>query len=78
MNRVGAIVSLEKANRLSTFIVRERMFNGIVPELFTNTLTVASVDNIDILQPHAMVSTTDATRSWHGMSVQNHMHAALT
>ena len=69
MNRVGAIASSEKANRLSTSVC-ERMRSGIAPELFTNTLTAASVDNIDILQPHAMVSSTDATRSWHRTSVQ--------
>ena len=34
------------------------------------TLSIVSVDNIDILQPHAFVSYTDASRSWHGTSVQ--------
>lgn len=29
-----------------------------------------SIDNIDILQSHAFVSSTDGTRSWHGTSVQ--------
>ena len=31
---------------------------------------VVSIDNVDILQPHSFVSNTDATRSWHGTSVQ--------
>ena len=33
-------------------------------------LTVISVDNVDILQSHAVVSALDAIRSWHGTSVQ--------
>ena len=60
----------ETVKRLSTHIVHERISRGILPELRINTLTVVSVDNIDILQPHALVSATDATRSWHGTSVQ--------
>ena len=45
--------------------------NAFFKELLKeNTLTVVSIDNIDILQTHAMVSSMDATRSWHGTSVQ--------
>lgn len=33
-------------------------------------LTVVSIDNINILQPHAVVSSLDKTRSWHGASYQ--------
>ncbi len=50
--------------------MRQRIFTGIEPELRANTLTIVSVDNIDILQTHAMVSSLDATRSWHGIPVQ--------
>ncbi len=69
-NRIGAVASLDTSSRLSTMVVHERLIRGPERELFPNTLTVASVDNIDILQPYAMVSSTDATRSWHGTSVQ--------
>ena len=70
LNRVGACASLETAKRLSTLVVHNLIGRGILPELVQNTLTVVSIDNIDTLQPHSMVSTTDATRSWHGTSVQ--------
>ena len=70
MNRVEAVASLNTANRLSTLVASQRVSRGIIPELHLNTLTIASVDNIDILQPHSLVSCTDATRSWHGTSVQ--------
>ena len=33
-------------------------------------LTVVTIDNVDILQSNTVVSTLDATRSWHGTSVQ--------
>ena len=33
-------------------------------------LSVVSIDNVDILQSHATVSSLDTTRSWHGRSVQ--------
>ena len=70
LNRLGACASLETAKRLSTMVVHERICRGIVPELTSNTLTLITIDNIDIQQSHAMVSALDATRSWHGTSIQ--------
>lgn len=70
MNQLGAVASLDTANRLSTLVASKRISRGIIPELYLNTFTIASVDNIDILQSHVIVSSTDATRSWHGTSVQ--------
>ena len=69
-NRIGAAAALDTSNRLATHVVQQRILQGIEPELTENTLTVVSKDNIDILQTHAMVSSMDATRSWHGTSVQ--------
>ena len=70
LNRVGAVASFDTCNRLATRVVQQQILRGIKPELSPNTLTVVSIDNIDILQSHAMVSSVDATRSWHGTSVQ--------
>ena len=70
INRVGVAASLDTANRLCTDMVIKRQQKGIVRELNPKALAIASIDNIDILQPHATVSTTDAIRSWHGTSVQ--------
>lgn len=70
MNRVGAVASIDTASRLATSVVSARISRGVKRELVPNTLTVVSIDNIDILQVHAMVSSTDATRSWHGVSTQ--------
>ncbi len=70
MNRIGAVASLDTSNRLATHVVQTRLVKGIKPSLIPNALTIVSVDNIDILQPHAVVSSLDATRSWHGTSMQ--------
>ena len=70
LNRVGAVASLETNRRLATLVVQERMSNGIIAEIHPKSLSVVSIDNIDILQSHAFVSSTDRTRSWHGTSVQ--------
>ncbi len=70
MNRIGAVASLDTSNRLATHVVQTRLVKGIKPSLIPNALTIVSVDNIDILQPHAVVSSLDATRSWHGTSIQ--------
>ena len=46
------------------------MAECVLPHINEKAPSIVSVDNIDILQPHAFVSCTDATRSWHGTSVQ--------
>ena len=43
---------------------------GIQFELHHNIFTITSVDNIDVLQRHSMVSCTQSKRSWHGTSIQ--------
>ena len=70
LNRVGAVASLETNRRLATLVVQQRMSKGIIAEIHPKLLSVVSIDNIDILQSHAFVSSTDRTRSWHGTSVQ--------
>ena len=70
VNRLGAVASVDTTNRIATQAVQLRRSQGILPALASHTLTVVSIDNIDILQPHAFLSTTDATRSWHGTSIQ--------
>ena len=48
----------------------KQITEGIHPELQPRMLSIVSVDNIDILQPYAFVSSLDSSRSWHGTSVQ--------
>ncbi len=70
LNRLGAVASIDTANRLATHIVQTRLSRGIKPDLQPQKFTAVSIDNIDILQSHGFVSCQDATRSWHGTSVQ--------
>ena len=48
----------------------ERTIEGIKPSMQFGVLTVVSVDIVDILQSNAVVLALDATRNWHGTSVQ--------
>ena len=70
LNRVGAIASIDTHQRLATQVVEERISQGVISHINKEALSIVSVDNIDILQPHAFVSCMDATRSWHEISVQ--------
>lgn len=70
LNRLGIAISLDTYNRISTDIATERIRRGILSELVPSTLTVVSIDNIDILQRHAAVATSVKNRSWHGTTVQ--------
>ena len=70
LNRVGAVASLDTANRLATYIVDKRITEGIHPELQPHMHSIVSVDIIDILQSYAFVSSLDSSISWHGTSVQ--------
>ena len=70
LNRLGLIASLDTVNRVATHVVQRRISNGIECDLKPQKLAAVSIDNIDILQPYGFVSCQDATRSWHGTSVQ--------
>ena len=64
------MASIETANRLAVKVVEDKLKRGITSYLAQDKFTVVTVDNVDILQPYAFVSTLNATRSWHGTSVQ--------
>lgn len=70
LNRIGAVASLDTHDRVVTCAVKDRIAKGIGFELQPQTFTVTSIDNIDIMQRHAMVSSTESKRSWHGTSIQ--------
>ena len=70
LNRVGAVACTDTCNRLATQVVKQRIKEGIKGSVNQGVFSIASVDNIDILQPFATVSALDATRSWHGTSIQ--------
>lgn len=67
LNQLGAAASVEIANRLATHVVETRLATGVKA---SNVLTTVSIDNMDILQPYGFVSCLNASRSWHGTSVQ--------
>ena len=73
-NLLGTVASVDTTNRIATQAVQLRMSQGILPAVTSHTLTVVSIDNLDPLQPHAFVSTTFSTRSWHGTSIQLSYH----
>ena len=65
MNRVGEVASIDTTSRLATSVVCARISRGIKEELVANALTVVSIDNVDVLlHVHAMVYSTDTSRSW--------------
>lgn len=69
-NRVGAVACTDTCHRVATQVVQRRIREGIKMSVQREMFSIASIDNIDILQPFAVVSALDATRSWHGVSVQ--------
>ena len=69
-NRFGMVSSLDTNNHIATCIVQKRTTEGIKPSIQFGMLTVISVDNGNVLQSNAVVLALDATRSWHGTSVQ--------
>jgi hypothetical protein len=70
LNRVGACASMDTLMRVLTSVAESRIERGISSCLVPNALSFISIDNIDILQPWAMVSSLTPGRSWHGTSVQ--------
>ena len=70
LNRLGAAACLDTVNRLATQVVEKRVSSGALSDLVPQPFAAVSIDNIDILQPFGFVSCQDATRSWHGTSVQ--------
>lgn len=68
-NRIGACVSLDTHNRIANEVAAIRLNRGIIPYLTPNTLSIITIDNVDILQPYAMISALKS-HGWHGTSIQ--------
>ena len=64
-NRVGACASIDTLQRIQTLVAAKRIKKGPSSYLNHKTLSIVSIDNIDILQPWVMVSSLHANRSWH-------------
>ena len=60
-NKLGIVASLDTSSRLGTHVVEKRIVEGIRPSL---QFGIATIDNVDILQSHAVVSSLDATRNF--------------
>ena len=60
-NCIGTAASIDTTSQLATQVSKKRIAHGIKPKLTLKTVTAVSIDNLDILQPHAFVSSTDAS-----------------
>ncbi len=70
LNRLGVICSNDTQDRVVTEIAEYERNRQISESLTPNVLTVASVDDVDILKPHAAVYCGDQGRSFHGTTIQ--------
>ena len=70
LNRIGAVVSVDTVNRIAVKVVKNKMEKGVGGYLVEGKVTIASIDNVDVLEPYAFACALDDTRSWHGTSVQ--------
>ena len=58
LNRFGAAVSINTHEQIPTFVANQRILTGVQKELMPSTLSIVSINNINILLPHSMVSST--------------------
>ena len=70
LNRMGAVASLDTLKRVILSVSQDRRDQGIQTLLVPQKLTVASVDNVDFLQSHAVVYSGSQHRSCHFTSLQ--------
>ena len=61
LNQIVAVASLDMHNCMATWVVTHLINKRIHDDLVPNTLTIVSIDNIDISQHHAMVSSDQLT-----------------
>ena len=69
-NRLGIVCSTDTHDRVVMEIAENERSKQISESLISNVFTVTSVDNIDILKPHAAVYCGDQERSYHGTTIQ--------
>ena len=69
-NRLGIVCSTDTHDRVVMEIAENERSKQISESLIPNVFTVTSVDNIDILKPHAAVYCGDQGRSYHGTTIQ--------
>ena len=70
LNRLGCVSSPDTHDRYVTSIAELNRQTSIWDHIPSDTFTVASVDNFDMLQSYAAVFCGDQKRSYHGTTVQ--------
>ena len=70
LNRIGAVCSVDTLKCVIQYNSQERKAQGIKHLLFDTVLTIATVDNVDYLQSHAVVYAGNQHRSYHATRIQ--------
>ena len=76
-NNLGLACSEDTLARFWQQQFDSRQKSGITSTLTPNSLTIISIDNIDVLSPYAAVRA-DVPRSWHGTSVMAQQPKPIT
>lgn len=78
LNQSGFCTSEDTLDRFLETIKQLRQQSGLLSTLESNTFTIVSVDNIDVLASSAAVTSQGLGRSWHGTSVMAQQPKPLT
>ena len=70
LNRLGVTSSPDTHDRFITEVATMQRNKSLWDDLMANTLTLATVDNYDVLQSHAAVYCGDQQRSTHAVTLQ--------
>ena len=70
LNRLGCISSPDTHDRFVTYHAEAQKQQQLWTKISPNILTVASVDNFNMLRPHSAIYQGREHRSYHGTTIQ--------